>query len=49
LIDENLKPGTYSVGWDGCREDGERVSSGVYFYRIESNDDVETRQMMFLK
>jgi hypothetical protein len=49
LIDENLKPGNYSVVWDGCGADGTRLSTGIYYYRFESNDNVETRQMIFLK
>jgi hypothetical protein len=49
LIDENLKPGNYSVVWDGCGADETELSTGLYFYRFESNDNVETRQMVFLK
>jgi hypothetical protein len=35
LIDENQTPGHKRVLWDGNDERGLRVSSGVYFYRIE--------------
>jgi len=35
LIDENQAPGHKRVLWDGVDERGLRVSSGVYFYRIE--------------
>ncbi len=41
---ESLPTGTHTVQWDG-----NRFASGVYFYRLESADAVETRKMMLLK
>ena len=38
-----------SIYWDGLTETGEKVSSGVYFYRLQAGDYTETRKMVILK
>lgn len=49
LIDENRPAGKYDVEWDGCDEAGQTMPSGVYFYRIETENDVAARKMLLLK
>jgi hypothetical protein len=49
-----LPAGTYTsrpkaAYWDGSNDMGERVSSGVYFYRIEAGSFSEMRRMVILK
>ncbi|MCC6398000.1 MAG: T9SS type A sorting domain-containing protein, partial [Bacteroidetes bacterium] len=44
LINEEQKPGFYSV-----RFDGSRLASGVYFYRLKAGDFLATRQLLLLK
>ena len=41
--------GRYSVMWDGKNDNGVRVSSGVYFYRLLAGDYVSTKKMVMLK
>jgi len=41
--------GSHSVVWDGQDDNGERVSSGVYFYRMQAGDYTETRRMLLMK
>jgi hypothetical protein len=41
--------GSYEILWDGLDEDGTPVGSGMYLYRLEANDFVETRKMIMLK
>ncbi|HET8624771.1 MAG TPA: FlgD immunoglobulin-like domain containing protein, partial [Gemmatimonadales bacterium] len=36
LVDTQHAPGDYSVRWDGHDDSGRRLSSGVYFYKIET-------------
>ena len=44
LVNEVKKPGYYSVDFDGAS-----LSSGFYFYRMETSSYVETKKMMLLK
>jgi hypothetical protein len=41
--------GEYNVTWDGTDKLGSRVASGVYFYRLQVADEIETRKMVLLK
>ena len=38
-----------AIYWDGKTDTGEFVSSGTYFYQIETDDYTETRKMVILK
>lgn len=38
-----------SVYWDGTNEVGEKVSSGIYFYMIETHNYVATKKMIILR
>lgn len=49
LIHENRAAGTHTIEWNGFDAGGERVSSGIYFYRIETEGFVQTRKLMLLK
>ncbi|MEA3296809.1 MAG: T9SS type A sorting domain-containing protein [candidate division Zixibacteria bacterium] len=49
LINEMLPCDHYVVDWDGTSGSGKSVASGVYFYRIEAEDFIETKKMMLLK
>jgi hypothetical protein len=44
LVNENLKPGTYEVEWDGTN-----FPSGVYFYKITAGVYLLTKKMILLK
>lgn len=49
LVDEVLGAGRYTTSWDGTSSSGSSVSSGVYFYRLETDSYVDTKKMMLLK
>jgi hypothetical protein len=49
LVDEYQSAGTKKVVWDGKNENGERVSSGIYFYRLDAGSYVQTKKMSLLK
>jgi len=44
LVNEQLKPGTYEVDWDAAN-----YPSGVYYYKLTSEDYSETRKMILVK
>jgi len=49
LVNETKTPGVYQVVWDGTDENGDRVSSGVYFYQLKAGDFKETKKMVLMK
>jgi hypothetical protein len=49
LVDGAEEPGEHTAYWDGCNERGERVTSGVYFYKMEAGDFAATRKMLVLR
>ena len=49
LKDGRLDPGRYSTHWDGTNTSGHRVSSGVYFYKMESGQFAATKKMLMVK
>ena len=49
LVNEELSAGSYRTTWDALDASGERVASGVYFYRMQAGDFADTRAMTLLK
>jgi hypothetical protein len=49
LVQANQAAGFKNVVWDGLNDSGEQVSTGVYIYRIEAEDFVKSRKMVFMK
>jgi hypothetical protein len=49
LVDEDAGPGTFTREWDGTNANGEQVSTGVYFYRLNAGSFAETRKMVLIK
>ena len=44
LIDQNLSPGSYNVDFNAAS-----LSSGMYFYRLETTGFSETKRMALIK
>jgi len=49
LVDKKQLPGYYSVEWDGEDSSGRDLASGVYIYRIQAGEFVQSRRMILLK
>ena len=53
ILNERKSSGDHILTWDGLNDKGERVASGVYFYKLEINSDddqlQQTRKMLMLK
>lgn len=48
-VDSPMEAGYHSLIWDGTNSAGETVPSGIYFYRLKTNNFTETRKMTILK
>lgn len=49
LVDREESAGVYTVTWDGTTASGQPAATGVYLYRLQSGDYVETKKMLLLK
>ena len=49
LVDGHETEGVKSVTWDGMGDRGQRVASGIYFYRMRAPGFAETKKMVLLR
>ena len=49
LYDGRQIAGRHSVKWNGLNEEGNEVTSGIYFYRLQTDSFIKTRKMSLLK
>jgi M6 family metalloprotease-like protein len=49
LLDRDLGAGKHVIQWNGTDNNGVYVSSGVYFYQVESNGNKAVRKMMLMR
>ena len=49
LVNTNQDAGFYTLYWNGLNNNNQMVSSGLYIYRIISEDFVKSKKMIYLK
>ena len=49
LVSEQKAAGVYSISWDGQDKNGFKVTSGVYFYRINAGEFTMSKKMILMK
>ena len=49
LVNEIKSAGFYSARWDAINDKGLPISAGVYFYKIQAGNFVDTKKMILLK
>lgn len=49
LYDGNVNAGIHRITWDSKTDDGQAAASGVYFYKLKADDQVQTRKMVMVK
>ena len=49
LSNDYYKSGNHSLTWHGKDNDGRSVGSGIYFYRIKTDENAYTGKMMLIK
>lgn len=47
-IEAGVQPvGSYQVLWDGCNNHGQKVATGLYFYRLEAGGESRIRKLIY--
>ena len=49
LVNETKRRGFHNVKWDGKDNSGNKVSSGVYIYKLRAGSFVDSKKMTLLK
>lgn len=49
LLNETVEPGRHSIVWQGDNQNGRRMSSGIYFYRMTASGFSDTKKVLMLK
>jgi hypothetical protein len=49
LVNALQSAGEKTIQWDGTNNRGEKVSSGIYLYKLEAGNFVQTRKMILMK
>jgi hypothetical protein len=49
LVSENRPAGNYTIAWDGRDDRGQKVSNGIYLYRLISGDFQATKKITVLR
>jgi Peptidase family C25/FlgD Ig-like domain len=49
LIDEYLQPGKQETSWNGCDEQGNVLSSGIYLYKLKTGSETLNAKMILMK
>jgi len=49
LVNERQRADVYRITWDGSNDAGQRVASGVYFYKLVAGKYSQTKKMVLLK
>ncbi len=49
LVNQNYAPGRYTSLWNGKNDFGTKVNSGIYFYRLTTNNFTQTKRMILMK
>jgi hypothetical protein len=49
LVNDVQPAGVKSVAWDGTNNIGKKVNSGVYFYRIKTDDFLQSKKLLLIR
>lgn len=49
LVNENLEKGYHNIEWNATDDSGNKLSSGIYLYRLQAGDQVQTSKMILMK
>ena len=49
LKNENILPGNYKIKWNGTDFNGWNMSSGVYFIKVQSGNNISSQKVLLIK
>lgn len=49
LINQQMSAGSHSIDWDATNESGSKTASGIYLYKLVTDDDADVKKMTLLK
>jgi hypothetical protein len=49
LVSRRMSAGIHEILWDGSNEDGSRVRSGVYLYRLKAGDKSDSGKLLLVR
>ncbi len=49
IIDDNLTAGKFNFEWDAVDDNDNKLSSGIYLYRLKVGEQIESKKMVLLK
>jgi len=49
LLNQYMNSGVHDINWDGKDDKGKTISSGVYFYQLNTKELSETKKMIMIK
>ena len=49
LMDKAQPAGQHQISWNGTDDFGQSVGSGVFFYRLSTENQVQTRRMVLIR
>ncbi len=49
LVNARQPAGVNAVVWDGRDQSGKEVSSGIYIYRLQTGESVQSRKLSFVR
>ena len=48
-MDEDREPGTYVIRWDGTKDGGSKVGSGIYLIHMKAGGYKKTKKIAVIK
>jgi len=49
LVNENLEKGYHNIEWNATDDNGNKLSTGIYLYRLQAGDLVQSSKMILMK